>query len=185
LPDPPVNVRPLQSEDIPAIYVAFKSAGWHRNPYQLEGYLDQQRTGERAVLVAYLDAEFAGCVTVKWRSDYPHFAGNGIPEIVDLNVMPPFQRRHIATALMDRAEALISQRSEIVGIRVGLFSDYGPAQRMYVLRGYVPDGRGVYYRDRQVKRLQVLPVDDDLVLYMVKRRDLAGRTYGQGFHPHP
>ena len=70
---------------------------------------------------------------------------------------------------MDEAERQVGERSAIVGIGVGLYPDYGPAQRMYVLRGYVPDGRGVSYDNRQVAPGEVVPVDDSLALYFTKK----------------
>ena len=41
---------------------------------------------------------------------------------------------------MDEAEALIATRASKAGITVGLFDAYGPAQRLYARKGYVPDG---------------------------------------------
>ncbi len=65
-----------------------------------------------------------------------------IPEIQDLNVLPPFRRKGIATMLLDRAEAEVACRSDVVGIGVGLHPGYNDAQRLYVKRGYIPDGLG-------------------------------------------
>ena len=66
-----------------------------------------------------------------------------MPEINDFNVVPSYRRRGIGTALMDEAETLIRERSVEAGIAVGMYAEYGSAQRMYVLRGYVPDGLGL------------------------------------------
>jgi hypothetical protein len=46
--------------------------------------------------------------------------------------------------------------------------DYGPAQRLYVLRGYIPDGRGLASHDRIVEYGEPVPVDDNLVLHFTK-----------------
>jgi hypothetical protein len=44
---------------------------------------------------------------------------------------------------MNAAEELASDRGVVsLGITVGLSDEYGPAQRLYALHGYVPDGRG-------------------------------------------
>jgi hypothetical protein len=44
---------------------------------------------------------------------------------------------------MDAAEEVARDRGVVaLGITVGLSGEYGPAQRLYALRGYVPDGRG-------------------------------------------
>lgn len=71
--------------------------------------------------------------------------------------------------MLDCAEALIRHKSPTAGIAVGLHEWYGPAQRLYVLRGYVPDGRGVTYRNQVVKAGQAVKVDDDLELHLTKR----------------
>jgi GNAT superfamily N-acetyltransferase len=169
-----IIIRLLEERDIPVISLSFKKAGWNKPPLLLENYLFEQVKGTRVVLVAFIKEEFAGYITIKWKSDYPPFVKKGIPEIVDLNVLPPFQRRRIASALVDKAEELIYQHSPIAGIGVGLYSDYGPAQRMYVKRGYIPDTLGVAYKGKHVERGQILPVDDDLILYFTKEREKSG-----------
>ena len=45
----------------------------------------------------------------------------------------------------DAAEKIAGDYSDIVYLGVGLHSSYESAQRMYVKRGYVPDGSGVWY----------------------------------------
>jgi hypothetical protein len=55
---------------------------------------------------------------------------------------------------------------------VGLSSDYGAAQRLYVRRGYIPDGRGIIYRGRTVNFGEAVTADDDLVLCFT--RELPG-----------
>ena len=83
-------------------------------------------------------------------------------------MLPQFRWRGIATALVDECERLIRERSAIAGIGVGLHPGYNAAQRMYVLRGYVPDARSVTYKNRYVVEGETLPFDDDLVLYLTK-----------------
>jgi hypothetical protein len=60
-------------------------------------------------------------------------------------------------------------RSSVAGIGVGLHPGYNEAQRMYVKRGYIPDGRGVTYRNRYVEEGMQVVLDDDLVLHLTKR----------------
>jgi GNAT superfamily N-acetyltransferase len=95
-----------------------------------------------------------------------------IPEIQDLNVLPAFQKRGIATQLLDRAEAEIAGRSAVAGIGVGLHPGYNNAQKLYVKRGYIPDGRGVTCRDRYVQEGEQVVLDDDLVLHLTRRLDV-------------
>jgi hypothetical protein len=51
---------------------------------------------------------------------------------------------------------------------VGLHAGYGPAQRLYVKRGYVPDGSGVWYQDKPLPMNAPSRNDDNLALYMSK-----------------
>jgi GNAT superfamily N-acetyltransferase len=169
-----LTIRLLQAADVAPIAAAFATLGWDKPASQYERYLAQQQSGDRVVLVALVDEQFAGYVTIVWQSHYPPFHAASIPEIVDFNVLPHFRRRKIGTQLMDEAERRIAERSPLVGIGVGLYPDYGAAQRMYVLRGYVPDGRGVYYDTQQVRPGQAVPVDDSLALYFTK--NLAKET---------
>lgn len=148
---------------------AFVAMGWPDRKATLERYLSEQTAGSRPMFVAFLEGTFAGYVTLAWQSSYAHFAAAGIPEIKDLNVVEPFRRRGIAGALVEAAEELIATRSDIAGIGVGMYPDYGPAQRMYVLRGYVPDGRGLSWRDQTAAPMDEVTVDDDLVLFLTKR----------------
>ena len=165
-----LTVRLLEKEDIEVIVSSFGDIGWHRAVSEYKSYLAEQDRGERVVLVASYDGDFTGYVTIIWTSRYPPFAEQGIPEISDLNVLPVFRRRGIATSLVDEAEKRIFERSQVAGIGVGMHADYGAAQRMYVLRGYVPDTRGLFYRGQQVVPDQEVRVDDDLILYLTKER---------------
>jgi GNAT superfamily N-acetyltransferase len=104
-----------------------------------------------------------------WHPDYAPLRENGIPEIQDLNVLPPFRRRGIGSRLLDAAEEIVASRSAEVGIGFGLYADYGAAQRLYVRRGYVPDGRGASHRGRFVLGGELVVADDDLVIHLTKR----------------
>jgi len=165
-----INIKLIEAGDIPSLADAFVGSPWDTPAEHFEEFLAEQDGGKRVVLVAYYQKEIAGYVTIKWQSDYPPFAERGIPEINDLRVLPAFRRRGIASALVDEAERRTFERSPRVGIGVGMYADYGPAQRMYVLRGYVPDGRGLCHRNKFVVAGERVPVDDDLVLYFIKER---------------
>ena len=101
-----LTIRMLAERDAPEIASTFRL-----KPQSLFlRYFSEQAKGQRTALVAFLGTTFAGYVTVKWQSDYLPFREGGIPEINDLNVLPQFRRRGIATALVARAEALIADR---------------------------------------------------------------------------
>jgi GNAT superfamily N-acetyltransferase len=159
-------IRKLQDDDPKVISAAMTAIGWDKPVRQYEKYLAEQRDGVRDVLVATVDEEYAGYVTVRWESPYEPF--DKIPEIQDFNVLPKFRRRGIGTGLMDSAEALVAERSDVVAIGVGLYADYGTAQRMYVRRGYIPDGRGLLYNLKEVPPGEMVRNDDDAILMFSK-----------------
>jgi ribosomal protein S18 acetylase RimI-like enzyme len=161
-------IRPLETKDIPDIVHAFQQIGWNKPASQYERYLAQQDVGVRAVYVASVQGEFAGYLTICWESSYQPFFVKSIPEIVDFNVLPKFRRRGIGTQLMDKAEREIAKISSVAGIGVGMTPDYGAAQRLYVLRGYIPDGLGLHWRDHHVHYHEDIVVDDELALYLTK-----------------
>gem|GEM_PF-183547 len=164
---PGVEIRRLAAPDVDAVAHAF--ASWPKPRSLYEGYLAEQEDDRRVVLVAWCEMGVCGYGTVVWQPDYPSFRENGIPEIQDLNVLPGFRRRGIGSALLDAAERLVASRSPVVGIGVGLYADYGAAQRLYVRRGYLPDGRGASYRNRPVLGGETVAADDDLVLHFTRR----------------
>ena len=161
-------IRHLEGEDITQIVEAFQGLGWNKPDTQYERYLREQAEEIRDVYVALVQGEFAGYLTICWKSTYEPFREKNIPEIVDFNILPKFRRQGIGTQLMDKAEREIAKVSSMAGIGVGMDSDYGAAQRLYVLRGYVPDGRGLHYRSHHVKHGEQITVDDNLALYLTK-----------------
>ena len=161
-------IRHIEKHDPPTISAAFDEIGWDKPVTQYEQYFLEQQAGTRAVLIALMEGIFAGYVTIVWKPTYKPFLDNDIPEVQDFNVLPRFRRQHIGTDLMDEAEALISTRSSTAGIGVGMYADYGNAQRLYVSRGYIPDGEGLTYRHKVLKPLEHTINDDDLVLYFTK-----------------
>lgn len=158
----------LADADIEEMVAAFAVLGWQKPASQYLRYLQDQRDGQRVVLVARCAGQFVGYVTIVWASHYLPFRVAEIPEIADFNVLPQWRRRGIGSRLLDLAEARIAARSAVAGIGVGLFVDYGAAQRLYVQRDYIPDGRGIVWRERTVLPGETVVADDDLVLYFTK-----------------
>lgn len=164
-----LEIRALCEADPPLIAAAFAQIRWNKPEAQYRKYLAEQHCGDRTCSVANVHGQFAGYMTVNWRPPYPGFIEQNIPEIQDLNVLPQFRRQGIASRLLDHAESEIARQSAIVGIGVGLHPGYNAAQRLYVMRGYIPDGRGVTYQNRYVSEGEQVMLDDDLVLHFTKR----------------
>jgi GNAT superfamily N-acetyltransferase len=163
-----VRLRHLLERDAPVISRAFAAIGWNKPVQQYVDYLAEQQRGIRQCWVALLENEFSGYVTLHFKPLYPGIADKGIPEIQDLNVLPQYRRQGIASRLLDHAEQSAAARSNKVAIGVGLHPGYNAAQRLYVLRGYAPDGLGVTYRDRYIEEGELLRADNDLVLHFIK-----------------
>jgi len=161
-------IRLLEAGDIPQIANAFEEIGWNKPASQYERYLVEQAHEVRDVYVAFVEDQFEGYLTICWKSNYQPFRQENIPEIVDFNVLPKFRRLGIGAHLMDQAEQAIAKVSRVAGIGVGMTPDYGAAQRLYILRGYVPDGLGLHARDHHVRYGEQVKVDDDLALYLTK-----------------
>ena len=164
-----LSVRSLNNADLQAAAEAFGRVGWIKPVTLFERYLAEQSAGTRSCCVAHLGTVFAGYVTVNWSPDYSFFVEKKIPEIQDLYVLPPFRRKGIGSTLLVQAEAEIANRADVAGLGVGLHPGYNDAQILYVKRGYIPDGQGVTYKGRYVLEGEQVRLDDDFLLYMLKR----------------
>ena len=164
-----VQIRLLEESDPSSIAAAFTNMGWNKPETQFRRYLHEQVAGTRTCFVAIIEGQFSGYVTVNWRPTYAGFADLTIPEIQDLNVLTKYRRKGIASRLLDRAETEAARRSSVVGIAVGLHPGYNAAQQLYAMRGYIPDGRGITYRNCFVEEGASVVLDDDLVLHFTKQ----------------
>lgn len=146
-----ITIRKMIATDAGAIAEVFET--WHKTVEQYERYYLEQLLNKRLVLVAvHPDDGITGYVTILWESNYSHFWRRSIPEIVDLNVWPSFQRRGIGTALIRACEIQAKQRGySIMGISVVQDDpDYAAARRLYPALGYIPDGFGVTPEDNEL-----------------------------------
>lgn len=164
-----INIRNMTFSDIDTIYNNFKEQNWNKPKEQFESYYENQKIGKIAVIVAATQNDIAGYLTINSQAKVGPFANKSIPEISDLNVFMKYQKRGIANKLLDFAENLVAKNYSAVCLGVGLHSGYGQAQRIYTKRGYIPDGTGVWYGNKEANSYSSYPIDDDLVLYMSKK----------------
>lgn len=88
-----IVIRPLQTSDVDEIVDAFKELAWRdKTAAQYRGYVSEQESGRRDVLVARHVGKFAGYLTVHWQSLYPPFRRDQTPEVTDFNVLPHLRR---------------------------------------------------------------------------------------------
>ncbi|WP_061586667.1 GNAT family N-acetyltransferase [Streptococcus oralis] len=161
------SIRKMQESDIKELSRGFISQGWPSREEILTRYFKEQESGEREVLIADLTSAVAGYITILPDAKQGPFAGMA-PELSDFNVFEPFQNQGIGNLLMEEAENRVKLFSDKVTLGVGLHSGYGPAQRLYIKRGYIPDGTGVWYQNHQPAMNAVCEDIGELVLYLSK-----------------
>jgi len=163
--DDHITIRRMIESDARKIYDTYLSYGWHPSLETYERYFAEQGTA-RTTFVAEYDGEVAGHVSLIYTANEGPFPG--IPLISDLRVFFDFQNRGIASILLDVLETEASKMSDTVCLAVGCHSGYGAAQRMYVKRGYIFDGSGVWWNGRQLEQYAPCENDDELQLWMSK-----------------
>lgn len=163
-----ILIRNLGQNDIQIITDEEIAQGWNQTTQKYEMRFQHQTEGKAIALVAEYKGNIAGYVNVYPDSEWGSFANQGYPEIVDFGVLEKYRRNGIGSKLMDVAEKIASEYSNVVYLGVGLHSGYGSAQRMYVKRGYIPDGTGVWYGENVCMPYTNCCNDDNLILYMSK-----------------
>jgi ribosomal protein S18 acetylase RimI-like enzyme len=167
--DGDIMIRTMEKYDAAIIHAENLSHDWHSDIQVYEGYYTKQENSTLFVFVAEYQGVFAGYTTLRPQANAGPFAGKGIPEVSDFNVFIKYRRKGIGNKILDIAESIAQKQSNTISLGVGLHSGYGSAQRMYVKRGYIPDGSGVWYRDKILEPYMECRNDDDLVLYLSKK----------------
>lgn len=166
-----ITIRQATAADIPALDHFAKDMHQTHEAGYFARCLHEQAEGRRRFFLALdTDADaVAGYVQLNALPLYNLFRRFGIPEIQDLNVHPDYRRRGIGGQLVDYCEDLVrgEGKSEI-GISVGLHTSFGSAQRLYIRKGYLPDGAGIAYDDETVRVGDMRAIDDNLTLKLTK-----------------
>lgn len=168
-----IIIRDIKREDAEKLSFAFACQGWNKPISQFLTYYSEQKLGRRKVFVAELQGEVLGYVTLLPTALNGPYKNLNIPEICDFNVIKKYQNNGIGTSLMNAVESFVAQRNDNVCLAVGLHSGYGSAQRMYIKRGYVPDGSGLWYNGENLAEMASTCADDNLVLYLKKELKLV------------
>ena len=163
-------IRSMEEADARVFTDEERAQGWHSDISKYLTRIRDRDEGKCVSLTALYEGQPAGYIHVYIKGLGGAFSGKGLPEIVDFGVLEKYQRRGIGSKLMDAAEQIAAQYADTVWLGVGLHSGYGSAQRMYVKRGYVPDGTGVWYRGKPCEQYESeIQNDDDLQLFFSKR----------------
>ena len=146
--DNEVTIRTRTAEDAQIIADEQIRQGWHSSPEWFLKELRDHEEGKCISLTAEYMGNVAGYVNVYRAAKEGPFVSSGYPEINNFGVLQKYQRHGIGSRLMDAAEQIAADFADTVCLGVGLHNGYGSAQRMYVKRGYVPDGSGVWYGEK-------------------------------------
>ena len=167
--DDDVVIRKMEETDTQVFPDEFAAQGWDKEKEIYQRRMKDEAEGKCITLVAEYQGHPAGYVNVYLDVTGGPFKGKGWPILVDFGVLEKYQRKGIGSRLMDTAEEIAGQYADTVCLGVGLHNGYGSAQRMYVKRGYIPDGSGVWYQDKPCEQYETeIANDDDLVLFLSK-----------------
>lgn len=166
-----VIIRNLQAEDINKIANTF-TFPWSSFEATLklwEQWFKEQQEGIRTVCVLERQNQFLGYGSLLRVSEYPYFREKNIPDVSAIWIDEPFRRHGLGKKLIEHLESIARHEAyKTIGIGVGLYKDYGPAQKLYFKMGYQPDGNGITYKGNWVVPGAQHPVDDDLLIWLSK-----------------
>ncbi len=150
------DIRTATADDIAGLYRISEDMNAINEPGYFERCIAEQDEEKRIIYVAEQKSgngmRLVGYVQLVWVPTYATFRRLGIPEIQDLNVIPDARGQGLGSRLIEacETEARTAGKTEM-GISVGLTQSFGPAQRLYVKKGYIPDGTGMCYDDVPVR----------------------------------
>ena len=161
-------IRKMKSDDALILHQCRLSQGWSSDLSQFEMYFNKQQNKQHIVFVAQHHEQRIGYILLRPQADHGPFAHQSIPEIADFNVFEAYRGQGYGHRILDVVERYAAQFSSTLSLAVGLHRGYGVAQRLYIQRGYIFDGTGVWYQDKQLQPYAPCCNDDDLVLYLIK-----------------
>jgi GNAT superfamily N-acetyltransferase len=163
--------RRLQKEDIEILGdLHFPWSTRQQTVDKWTKYMEEQSQGIRISCVILHGNRMSGYGHLLLASPYPSFRNGNIPEINDVWIYEEDRNKGLGTLLIAHLERLAKERGfNQVGIGVGLYRDYGSAQRLYFRLGYQPNGEGITYKTVPVVAGENYPVDDDLILWLTKQ----------------
>lgn len=167
-------IRELEEKDIHQLCLTFcfpwttfqaTSEKWKINFFQ-------QQKKIRTVYLLEKETQILGYGSLLRFSEYLPFRNSNIPEINDVWISDDKRRQGLGKFLIEHIEKMARQEGyRQLGIGVGLYHDYGPAQILYSKLRYLPDGNGVTYKEKPVVPGESYPMDDELIFWLIKSFD--------------
>ena len=156
-----LKIHQVTREELPAVIEWFATS-YYDNRKDAEAHFADHFDGQGATFVATCGEDIAGYITVALKARI-----KDIPCIVNFVVFEPYRRRGLGSRLMDTAEGYLAKGADQVVLWVPIIERYGPAQRLYAKRGYIPDGDGVVKHGVPVGEEETHRIDEDLLLCLV------------------
>ena len=159
-----VIIRDMLETDPEIITYEEHLQGWtHQKVEKYTQRLKDVAENKCVALVAEYKGNVAGYFNVYPDTKSGLFAGKGWPDLLTIF------NHGIGNTLMQVAEDIARKYADTVCIGVGLHRDYGAAQRMYVKRGYIPDGSGLWWKGKNLEPYADMKNDDEAVIYLSKK----------------
>lgn len=170
-PKSETTIRVMQEEDIHTLIKTF-CFPWSSVEATRDKWVDYYKEQQQQIRTVYLlekQGHILGYASLLRQSHYPDFKNNGIPEINDVWISAAYREHGLGKSLVLHLEKIAHQENHRqIGMGVGLYKDYGRAQKLYIHLGYVPDGMGVTYKYQPVVPGDSYPVDDHLLIWLKK-----------------
>lgn len=160
-------IRNMDFKDIEEICKADGDSSKDNIEY-FKSQIERQNNKEELALLAVYDGKIAGYTFLFYKLKWGGLGYLKLPGVADLMVFPEYRNKGIASKLMDVAEKEATRFNNKIYLEVCLNKEYGPAQRMYAKRGYIPDGKGVYYESKICPTDAECKNDDELTLCLIK-----------------
>jgi chloramphenicol 3-O phosphotransferase len=167
-----ILIRPVKQTDIPKIVSKYSFPWSTPDSTQKiwDAYFQEQQSGIRTVVLIEKNQDILGYGSFLRNSESASFVSRNIPEINAVWIHEAHRKQGLATRLIQWMEELaVKEGYQQIGIGVGLYADYGPAQKLYYHLGFVPDGHGITYSGQPTIPGQSYPLDDELVLWLIKK----------------
>jgi GNAT superfamily N-acetyltransferase len=133
-----VSIRSLQHQDIEVLADLYFP--WTTRQETLEKwsqYLKEQNEGLRLSCLVEFQGKIVGYGNLLRYSKYPFFKEKNIPEINDVWIYEQYRKKGLGTFLITQLEQSAQNKGhDCIGIGVGLYRDYGAAQKLYFKLGY-------------------------------------------------
>lgn len=138
-----IIIRDMQESDVSWIILSAKEQGKSLDVEKFYSRLEEQSKGKNFALIAEYKGEIAGYVYVYPFSKTGLFKNEDYAEIVDLTAFKKYQDLGVENKLMDAAEKIASNYSDITYLSVNVHD--WKALNMCFQRGFIPHKSGIEY----------------------------------------